>query len=113
MITLGTQNLVINKGADFSIPFEIDVNGEPLDISTYTILSQIRTQANRNAPLIYDFTVTQINNTRFELSLTYTQTASAAHTAGFYDVLLIDGNNRRKYYLRGSVAFADTVTVAT
>jgi len=110
------KNLMIYKGDDFQSPtFRIlDDQGVPVDLSGWTIQSQIKAKKLPDADLIADFTVTISTPTTeggFLLSLTDTQTAGITQAKGYYDVLITDSAGKDTRYVVGEIIFTPTVTV--
>jgi len=111
MISPARLDLKIRRGADFSITFDIDVDGSVLDLTGATVQSQIRRSPARTSPLIKDFT-TALNPSTHEitLSLTDTETAALPVVDAAYDVLVsLAGEDT--YYLEGAITIMDSVTV--
>jgi hypothetical protein len=71
---------------------EITVN-LGFDLSTNTIVSQIRTQPKRDAPLVADWEVEIVDASTGELTLTMTETVSGAIDVekGYMDILRLVG----------------------
>ena len=109
-VTPAVQNLTIQKGDTFRFEFDIDVDGSILDLSTAVVLAQIRTGMSQTSTLIIDFTVDVSVDNVVTISLDHTETGSITHNSGFWDVLVIIGDDRT-HYIQGSVTFTGTVTI--
>jgi hypothetical protein len=111
MINPAKLDLSIRRGADFSISFDILIDGTILDLSGATVKSQIRRSFSRTASLIADFTVTiNAETNEITLSLTDTETATLPVVDAAYDVLVSIGEEDA-YYLEGAVRIGDSVTI--
>jgi len=116
MITPASFGLTIVKGADFSFTFDIDVSGTTLNLTGATITAEIRKENNQAATLIATFTVAVTTgavsgyDSDVTLSLTDVETLAITEPDGFYDVLVTDTGGVDTYYLKGAIAFLDSVT---
>lgn len=117
MITPATFNLTIVKGADFSFTFDIDVSGTILNLTGYTVRSEIRKENKKSSTPVIETFSTAITagagtgyNSDITLSLTDTKTAAIVSPEGYYDVLLTSPSGEDTYYLRGKITFLDSVT---
>lgn len=110
-VTPATVDHVIQRGDDWSFTFDIDVDGTILDLTSCTVLSQVREGYDSSTTLITDFTVAVNGSNEITLSLDETETAGITASIGYYDVLVIDTNNDYTHYLKGSVTFVGTVTI--
>jgi len=106
---MGTQDIEIVIGEDFSFSLTITVDSAPLPLVGATVHSQIRAYASRTAELITEFDVA-IEGDVITLSLTDQVTSQIPYSSGYYDVLVVQ-NGVDKYYLKGAVSFVNTATV--
>jgi len=108
-------DLVVYKGNDYTKTFEIESSaGVALDLTNYTVKSQIRTRQRRNSTLIVEFTATvdsPATDGEVTISLTDTQTGSISRSTGHWDLLLTDAAGFDEIYVYGKVTFKGTVTV--
>lgn len=116
MLTGPTEyDLVIYKGTDYSKTFEFEESvGSPLDLTSYTVKSQIRTHQRRSSSLIVEFTATiesPATAGQITISLTDTQTAAISRKVGHWDLLVTSGAGFDEIFLYGAVTFTQTVTV--
>lgn len=111
MITPAKLDLTIRRGADFSLTFDIDIDGTTLNLTGANVQSEIRRIPSRTAPLLAVFTVDLDSITHeITLSLNETQTAELPVCDAAYDVLVsLAGVDI--YYLEGTVRISDSVTV--
>jgi hypothetical protein len=78
-----------------------DSAGAGINLTGWTVLAQMWDKAR--ASKLGDFTVTVTNaaNGQVELKLPYTVTVNMTAAEYYYDVLLINPNGLREYYLEG------------
>jgi hypothetical protein len=107
------KNLAVYIGSDFSENFRmVDENSLPVDLTGYSIKSQIKEKQSQDASLIETFNISvAATDGGFTLSLTDTQTSAITKKVGYYDVLLTDGDSIDTYAIFGQVTFVPTVTV--
>jgi hypothetical protein len=112
-ITPATRNLTVQRGDDFAFTFDIELDADGtvsiLDLTDATVLSQIREKPEPAATLIHDFNVAMNASNEITLSLTDTVTAAITKNVGYYDVLVIIGDDKT-HYLKGEITFLGTVT---
>ena len=93
------SNIFIDQGSDFSTTVTInDTSGDPLDLTGYTALAQIRkTYASTTAT---DFGITFVNprsDGQITISLTDNQTSALEFGRYVYDLLITDtGGNKTR-----------------
>lgn len=113
MIQPGTYNITMYRGRDFDVTFTIsDANGTAIDLTGYTIKSEVRSKKNRDSRLMETFTVTETDlaNGEFKISLTDTETDAISGNSGYYDVLITDTSDITYSYITGTVTIDNTVT---
>jgi hypothetical protein len=87
---------LVFKGRGFSLDIEMtDNDDEPIDITSYTISSKVRTEYSQSSDFICSFDIVKTSATlgKFTLGLTATVTASISQTYGYYDIKVEDGVN--------------------
>lgn len=109
MIQPGNYNLVIQQNGDFEQTFQFkDSEGDPLNLTGYTVESEIWTESR--GVKLFDFTVTIINAGlgQCKLSLTDAQTGAIITNPNYdsrkpvyYDIRLTDSLGRSFYWVRG------------
>ena len=109
----GTYNFTVQRRADHSIPIVFkDGNNNPINLTGFTVAAQVweETRTTKYA----DFTTTYTDRTAGSISITLTdeQTATFAPNTLAYDVLLVDGNGLREYYLEGTITVSEGYTTA-
>ena len=109
----GTYNFTLQRRSDHTIPLLFkDGNNSPIDLTGFTVAAQVweETRTTKYA----DFTTTYTDRTAGSVSITLTdeQTATFAPNTLAYDVLLVDGNGLREYYLEGTITVSEGYTTA-
>jgi hypothetical protein len=109
----GTYNFTVQRRADHSIPIVFkDGNNNPINLTGFTVAAQVweETRTTKYA----DFTTTYTDRAAGSISITLTdeQTATFAPNTLAYDVLLVDGNGLREYYLEGTITVSEGYTTA-
>ena len=109
----GTYNFTVQRRADHSIPIVFkDGNNNPINLTGFTVAAQVweETRTTKYA----DFTTTYTDRAAGSISITLTdeQTATFAPNTLAYDVLLVDGNGLRDYYLEGTITVSEGYTTA-
>lgn len=110
MIQPGVYNIKLQRRADYSVELQFkDSTGAPLDLSAWEVAAQAWDQG-RNTKYA-DFVVTYVDrfNGRIKLKLTYEQTATFPREL-VYDVLLVNPQGEREYYLEGSIVTSEGYT---
>lgn len=106
----GTYNITLQRRADYSVVLQFkDSNDTAINLTGWTVASQIWTQARTSK--ILDFTVAYTNRATgtVTLSLTSEQTALIDQTY-YYDVLLTNTSGLKEYYLEGTVTASEGYT---
>ena len=113
MIQPGNYDIVIQQNGDFEQIFQFkDSAGDPLNLTGYTVESEIWTE-NRGVKL-YDFTVSIVSAAlgKCKLSLTDAQTAALITNPAYdprkqiyYDIRLTDSLGQSYYWVRGRAVF--------
>ncbi len=105
------QNLVIDQGTTFSRTFDLtDANGVPYDLSTYTIVAQIRRGYASNSGL--QFTTAIVGaavSGSLSISLTAAETALLKYGRYVYDIKLSTSVEQLRV-VEGIVTITPTVT---
>lgn len=106
-------NFEIVRGRDFTQQFTLSDKdtGAALDISSYTLKSQIRKSKKIASTLLLEFTIntSQAASGIFVLSLTDTQTATLSDTIGYYDIVFtLSGISETWFY--GDINIIDLPT---
>ena len=102
-ISPGTYNISLQRRADYSITLQFkDSANANIDLTGWTVAAQVWNQARTTKAA--DFTITYTNRATgtIAISLTDEQTTIFADEA-YYDVLLINPNGLKEYYLEGII----------
>jgi hypothetical protein len=112
MSAVAVNNLVINTYADFSEIFTLDDanSNSPLDLTDYTVLSQMRKHPGSSTAVSFGTTVIDASEGRLQVGLTTAQTASLKPGRYVYDVLLIDPSGVTSRVVEGMVLVREGVT---
>ena len=110
MISPGIFNIQLQRSSSYSILLEFkDGNGSPIALTGWTVAAQVWSQSRNTKYADFNVTYVSREQSKVRLSLTYTQTASLPIQA-VYDVLLIDPDNIREYYLEGAITVSQSYT---
>lgn len=102
--TPAVYNIRPQRRADFTLSLQFkDSNGTAINLSGWTVLSQIWNQARTQKAA--DFTVNNSSAATgsIVLSLSYLETEVLTADEYYYDVMLITPSGLREYYLEGIV----------
>jgi hypothetical protein len=105
-------NLTIEKGTDFEEEFNLsEDDGSPLNLTGYTAAAKIRKYPT--SPKYTPFIITFIDRPagRIKLSLNNSQTLQLSSGRNYYDLILIDGNEKIKKVAEGNIIVNETATV--
>lgn len=111
MIQPGVYNITLQRRADYSVLLEFkDSEEDPINLTGWTVAAQVW---NSTRTIKYDdFDVEYVSRPdgRVRISLPFTSTTELPNEAS-YDVLLINPNGLREYYLEGTVQVSEGYTV--
>jgi len=107
-------NITIRKGNDFEQLFEFQQDdGTSMNLTDWTVKSEIRQGKSRSAALVIAFTVyiPTPSNGKVYLRLTDTQTGALTPSGGYYDILLTaPTTNFDETYVEGICSIIETIT---
>ena len=108
-MSVGEVNIELYCGDDWKTLYEI----EETDLTGWSVIAQIREQANRTSLLIAEFSVNtdELTDGKFTLSLTAEQTLAITHKRGYYDIRLTDTTGLTETYISGEVVFRNIISV--
>jgi hypothetical protein len=112
MAAVSVVNLVIQKGTDFEEEFNLaEDDGSPLNLVGYTAAAKIR--KHPTSPKYTPFVITFIDREggRIKISLNNSQTLQLQSGRNYYDLIIIDGNQKIKKIVEGNIIVNDTATV--
>ena len=105
------RNLTLDTHSDFSERFELMTAGDqPLDLSNYTIHSQIRKVASSVGFTSMTVGITSAADGELTLSIGSTDTGSMKPGRYVYDVLAVSGTNSRSIVVEGTVMVRQGIT---
>jgi hypothetical protein len=110
MIQPGVYNIKLQRRADYSVELQFkDSDGVALDLTAWNVAAQAWDQGRTTKHA--DFVIEYVDrfNGRIKLKLTYEQTATFPRELA-YDVLLINPQGEREYYLEGSITTSEGYT---
>lgn len=85
-----TSPLLLTQGIDTGYAWPIvDEDGQPADLTGWTVKAQVRERESAEAPLLFDFTTAIINHAAV-ISWTAAESLAWRWGRGYYDVLLVD-----------------------
>ena len=99
-VIAGTYDFTVQRRADHTESIRLtDSNDQAVNLTGYTIAAQVWDKARTGK--YADFTVAYTNrsNGEFSISLSTTQTTQFTPAELVYDVLVLDTNGKREYYL--------------
>ena len=103
-IIAGDYDFTVQRRADHTETIRItDSNDSAVNLTNFTIAAQVW---NKDRTGKYaDFTIVKTNatNGEFTMSLSHVQTLQFTPNELVYDVLLLNGSNKREYYLEGNI----------
>ena len=107
----GIYNFTLQRRSDHTIPLIFkDSNNNAINLTGFTVAAQVweETRTTKYA----DFTVAYTNrsNGEFTISLSSTQTTQFTVDELAYDVLILDSNGKREYYLEGNIFVSEGYT---
>lgn len=113
----GTYNLAIEQGATFKVIFQwTDSNNSPINITGYTLRSQIRATVESSSVMVDmtnangKVTISDAAQGKIQMLLSATETASLAAGTGVWDLEVIAGDGTVTRLLQGSVTISPEVT---
>ena len=103
-IIAGTYDFTVQRRSDHTESIRItDGNDQPVNLTGFTIAAQVwdKERTGKYA----DFTIAYTNRTNgeFTMSLTHNQTRQFTPNELSYDVLILNGDGQREYYLEGNI----------
>ena len=110
-IIAGDYDFTVQRRADHTEIIRItDSNDAAIDLSSFTIASQVwdKDRTGKYA----DFFITKTNATdgQFTMSLTHTQTTQFLPNELSYDVLILNAAGEREYYIQGNIFVSEGYT---
>ena len=105
-----TYNFDLTRRADHFFNVNLSDDNGNINLSGKTILSQIW-DAGRTVKIAdVGITITSASNGNVEWRVTDLQTADMVSASYQYDILKIDANGNREYFLRGTITMSEGYT---
>ena len=106
----GTYNITLQRRADYSVLLQFkDSSDAVIDLTGYTAYAPAWNKARTKK--YADFTIAYTNRTNGQITISLTDTQTAAFIDElYYDVLLEDGSGNREYYLEGVITVSEGYT---
>ena len=102
-ISPGTYNFTVQRGADHELALVFkDSNNAVIDLTSWTVTSQVWNQARRIKYADFAVTYTDRSNGSVKIALSDEDTVDFRDEL-YYDVLLTDPNGLKEYYLEGII----------
>ena len=112
-ITPASYNIRPQRRADYPLQVQFkDSGGDGINITGWTVLAQVWTKDRVTKYGDFTVSVTSASTGAVTLTLPYTVTATLPDECR-YDVMLIDSNGLREYYLEGIVRPSEGYTAPT
>jgi|APGre2960657373_1045057.scaffolds.fasta_scaffold141879_1 hypothetical protein len=105
------KHLVIDQGTTFSFSITVtDIQGNPINLTGYTLTSQLRKSYNSNTYTAFVVTAPTPLTGEMTLSLTATTTSSLKYGRYVYDVEIRSASNEVTRVLEGIITVNPEVT---
>ena len=112
-ITPASYNIRPQRRADYPLQVQFkDSDGDGINITGWTVLAQVWSKDRVTKYGDFTVSVTSASTGAVTLTLPYTVTATLPDECR-YDVMLIDSNGLREYYLEGIVRPSEGYTAPT
>ena len=112
-ISPGTYNMTIQRRSDHSVDFQlIDSNSVNVNITGYTVASQVWNEERTSKVADATITVTSASGGAFTWKLTDTQTSIFLLSTYKYDILLINPSGDKEYWVEGTITMSEGYTTA-
>lgn len=105
-------NFTLEKGTDFEEEFNLtEDDGSPLSLVGYTAAAKIR--KHPTSPKYTPFVITFIDRKdgRLKISLNNSQTFQLQSGRNYYDLILIDSNEKIRKMVEGNIIVNDTASI--
>tara|TARA_B100000123_G_C25569522_1_gene357689 strand:- start:102 stop:443 length:342 start_codon:yes stop_codon:yes gene_type:complete len=110
-ISPGTYNMTIQRRSDHSVDFQLkDSNSANVNLTGYTVSSQIWDKARTNKAADVTITITNATGGAFSWKVTDTQTATFNLPSYEYDILLTNGSGDKEYWVEGTITMEEGYT---
>lgn len=103
--------LTLTQGIDSGYAWPItDTDGQPADLTGWTVLAQVREKESPTSPLLHEFTAAvDVAASRVTVSWTAEESLAWTWWTGCFDVILVDAGGRPVQILVQGQALVDRV----
>jgi len=109
-IAPGTYDMTIQRRSDHSVNFELKSGGSAVNLTGYTLTSQVWDAGRTTKAADATITVTNTTGGLFTWKATDTQTATFTGDEYKYDVLLTNGSGDKEYWVEGTIYMSEGYT---
>ena len=110
-ISPGTYNMTIQRRSDHSVDFQLkDSSSANVNITGYTVASQVWNEERTSKVADATITVTSAAGGNVTWKVTDTQTATMTDNIYKYDILKIEANGDREYFIKGTIFMKEGYT---
>ena len=103
-ISPGTYNMTIQRRSDHSVTFQLkDSNSANLNLSGYTVASQVWDESRSNKLADVTITITNSAGGQFSWKVTAAQTTTFVNNDYRYDILLTNPSGSKEYWVEGRI----------
>jgi hypothetical protein len=112
-IDRGSWDITLYKNRDFVMPVYFrDINNDPIDLTGWTGVAQIRETAKPDSPLIMNLTVTVADATAGKVVITGDKAdTKVCQDTGRWDLVMTNADGKSDSYLIGNATFITVPTV--
>lgn len=111
MANPGTYDFTLQRRADHSFDVNLkDGNNADEDLTGKTIISQIWNESRTAKIADATITVTSASGGDITWKVTHTQTANMTDNTYRYDILKIEANGDRQYFIEGRISMSEGYT---
>tara|TARA_Y100001963_G_C6427967_1_gene285697 strand:+ start:68 stop:379 length:312 start_codon:yes stop_codon:yes gene_type:complete len=100
----------IQRRSDHSVNFELKSSGSALNLTGYTLTSQVWDAARTSKAADVTITVTNAAGGLFTWKVTDIQTATFTKNEYKYDILLTNGSGDKEYWVEGTIEMNEGYT---
>ena len=106
----GTYDMKIQRRSDHAVDFELKHNGTAIDLTGYTVASQVWDASRTNKAADVTITVTNTTGGLFTWKVSDTQTTTFTANAYNYDILLTEPGGSKQYWVEGEIFMSEGYT---
>lgn len=107
-----TNNIVIEKGTDFSIDYNLsNKDGSVLDLSNYTVTAKLKKHYGATTSVGFAVSYVDRSNGKIRISMASSITSALSSGRNVYDILATDGSNKTTKAVKGMAFVEETASV--